>query len=124
MLQSTFLEAVHGAFSILYLCACYIFGHYIWEKRALGYEYVSPAIALVTIWIGYFISETLIWYHKDEISDILISIPSVIFLLGLIISLIGVLCTIRIFSPNRWGNWGWIVSLIMATCSMIVTFIL
>ncbi len=40
-------------------------------------------------------------------------------LIGAIICAIGLLCLIRVFSPDEWGSWGWIVCAVVAIAATV-----
>lgn len=54
------------------------------------------------------------WLERNGYSSLVVEDQYQIALLGLIISVIGMACCIRIFSPARWGNWGWMLSFVAA----------
>lgn len=44
-------------------------------------------------------------------------------LVGATITAIGLLCLIRVFSPDEWGKWGWIACAIIALSVMSISLI-
>jgi hypothetical protein len=58
---------------------------------------------------------TLQYYllSKDINPDGVDSLYAVPFV-GLVFAVVGMACCIRIFSPAKWGNWGWILAFMAA----------
>lgn len=120
MTHSDALEAVNGGFFILSLAATYIFLHYIWMNRRIGYRCLRPAIAISVLFIGETCLRFYVWWLRDHINAGLPMVENT-FLLALFSSIIaaGVLCIIRVFSPESWGNKPWVIALLAAIAFII-----
>ena len=122
MQESLILEALNGAFFILALCASFVFTHYLWVKRTLGYRALGPAIGLTCVWYGEMLLRGLFWYVRDQINGgNPMMAPAWGIILGSSIITIGILCCIRVFSPENWGNKSWSISLLLAAAFVVWT---
>lgn len=102
------LENFHVSLAVAYLCAMFIFGHYLWLNRSVGYTNLRPAIALVFVWIGGLLSRLTLW-QAEWSTDF----SSVWLILSWFVLLTAILCCIRVFSPSSWGNKSWVISLLL-----------
>lgn len=100
------LENFHVSLAVAYLCAMFVFVHYLWNNRESGYKALRPAIALTFVWAGGLLSRAALW-RVDAIAEysLLWLATSWMILLG------AILCCIRVFSPTSWGNKSWVISL-------------
>lgn len=124
MEKSHMLEALNGGFFVLSLCAFLIFGHYIWTHRRFGYRVLQPALALSCIFAGETFLRAYLWYIRDHInSGINLNADPMLVASSSGLAAIGVLCAIRVFSPEEWGNKAWVTSSVLAGLFMIITLL-
>lgn len=120
MSQSLPLELLNGALFILALCASCVFTHYLWTKRSLGYYALQPALALACIFYGETLLRGMFWFVRNQINNgVGMQQSNEILVVGSIIATVGILCSIRVFSPDSWGNKGWVVSLALTVLFLI-----
>lgn len=103
---------------------CFIGSHLWREYRTLGFVRArsrlgnQAAVAFGVHIIGLAVirwwSAIQYWLDRHGLSSRWLESHSQIALGGLVISVIGMACCIRIFSPARWGNWGWALTFLAA----------
>ncbi len=112
-------EIINFFLTALSLCVLVIFGRYIvielinhgWERNRL-----SGAVAISVVMAGESMTRGWTWlgrYIKDTggiSAGEWMSIPPWAFIpmIGAVVTAIGALCMVRIFSPDRWGPAGWL----------------
>lgn len=126
-MKSNLLEFYHSFFTVLLFCTFWIFTRFIWATRQDGYEFARPAIAINVLILGDMIIRGTLWIIRHAInSDIPLSSPDVgptywLVLLGGLISIVGVACCIRVFSPYEWGDKPFYISVGLALAVAIVS---
>lgn len=116
----TVLEAMNGTLFVLLVFACFMFGVYILREVWLnGFQRtrLQAAIAILVCFAGDGVVRGRVWYwrHCENLS----LSPSCnegrgLLLLGALIEIIGVVCIIRVFSPDNWGRNVWFISSLIA----------
>lgn len=117
--ESKFLEGFNAFLFVLSAGAFLQFLRYMYLKRAEGYVYLRPAIALLMVWLGSTIVRGDVWWTRHLINN---GQPTALHTWNLILggSLLGagILCSIRVFSSDECGDRAWIITLI---CAIIAT---
>jgi hypothetical protein len=122
---SLLLQAINGYLSITAICATFIFARYIYINCEQGYKVLRPAIALMVLWFGDFILRGPIFIARIlENSGLTITFPLWALLLGSMIVELGMLCCIRVFSPETWKFWSWLGTLLVASFLVGCSFVL
>lgn len=62
-------------------------------------------LTLIRSWTTY-----LYWANESGVDTSGAEDAYPLAMVGLVIAMVGMACCIRIFSPVRWGNWGWILT--------------
>lgn len=127
MLTSVFLEALNGLLFLLSATAVAVFGRYVAiEWYAAGCRFCGwpskarAAFGILIVFIGESIIRGWVWWWRNQLNDgedVAWMTGYPVLLVGGAISAIGVLCVIRHFSPERWQNWAWLLSLLFALAS-------
>jgi hypothetical protein len=123
--QPELIEFGNAAMSVIDLSLFATFAGYAvrsW-RNGVGYKELKPAIAIGTFIFGAFITRfwSLLWVygHNRDISvDWMNDYPAALF--GLVTTVIGGLCVIRVFSPKSWSLAMWFSTLILAMLFAVV----
>lgn len=123
-------EVMNGIWFILSLCCAVLFTRFVlcWYRQG-GYDIgTKAAIALSVYFWGstgsrgwfWFVSwthriypEPPWWTTNNEWLSFLFSI----------IAVTGALCALRVFSPREWGEWPWVVPLLLVFTFMVYTYL-
>jgi len=113
-----FWEAVDVLLSSLCLCIVVIFSRYIATEiylRGRGRMRLRAAIGIAVMAGGFavMLGAAAFGRHHEEAGESVrwmmqppwVVIPGT----GAFVAAIGLLCLIRVFSPDEWGRWGWVV---------------
>jgi hypothetical protein len=124
MTNSVLLLVLNGYLSILSFCALVIFSRYLYKNRSVGYQQLRPAIALCTLLLGELILRVPMFYIRtsSEIQGAQLPAPSTALLFGGIVTVIALLCVIRVFSPTGWGNRSWLAAFTLASIIVGITY--
>lgn len=109
-------EYVNGTFFLLNLCLIFVFLSFLGprlRKPGWYYDFVNQAcIAQITYLTGESLRSSWVWvslftYNNSGRTDLLEHFWG-IAIVSVTVGSIGALCCIRVYSPARWGNRGWI----------------
>lgn len=112
-----FFEFFNGTLTILLMCATFVFVRYLWKNRSAGYEELRPLIAILVLIVGGLINRWVLWIFqvmKSHEYDMDRMYLSMIYIFSGLVFAAGILCVLRVFSPNRWGHKNWFVPLIIS----------
>lgn len=123
ILSPQFLEAINGYLLVEFVVILYLFFRYIaqgiytygWEQ---GRRQRAAAIGVFTLILGDAIIRLSVWLWRHHVNTTgNISAPAEAWVtvgttIGVVVAAIGGACVIRYFSPTRWGEWPWILSMV------------
>lgn len=108
-----FVEAMNGALFIDLTIALLMFVAFIRvELSTFGYRMrAQAAISIMVLILGDAILRGWFWYWRSQVNDGL----SVVWMdawnvapIGMAVEMLGVLCLIRVFSPDYWHRFTWL----------------
>lgn len=119
------IEIINGTLFIICIGIATFFGCYIVKQiqrfgfGLSGYLMSEGAIAMFVFVIGDAIVRGSIWYmrHAMNISESSAELQAngtAVAMVGVLIASLGGLCIIRIFAPQKFGPWPWIVTAALA----------
>jgi hypothetical protein len=114
--RALMLQCVNGYIAVTSLIGAFIFMRYIVKNKELGYAELRPAMAFLALFVG----GLTLWgstfaFRVAMGMGFLQTLPLTGILIGGIFIEIAFLCSIRVFSPNKWRFWPWLGTLILAT---------
>lgn len=141
-MQYTFLEILNGIWTVLDMFLIGWFTYYIivmykeldyfsWRDAASNWwrdglpAHINAAIAIYVFAVGDTIVRGHVWLWRHMLNAGYHDFPLFLtpLVLGGVISLVGLLCKIRIFTIYRLGNKAWISSLIVAVVLVILAYV-
>jgi len=117
--KSVVLQAINGCLAITSLVASFIFYRYILHNTHRGYYELRAAIALFFVFFG-----TVILRIPEFVARTIantgtsIAQPNPALIFGGVIVEIASLCIIRVFSPEKWRFWSWLLTLLLSTITV------
>lgn len=133
MIPSELFEVINGVLSALSLGVLVIFARYfLIEMKVHGFKRtrMGAGIAVTVMSFGEFSTRSWTWairylQNTHGSSEWLSSLPwSLIPIAGALIEAVGLLCMIRVFSPDEWGHSGWEVVAAIAAAAVLASWIL
>jgi hypothetical protein len=126
-MQSEFIEISNGVMTVINIAIMFTFCGYAWRSWRSGMSYmdVKPAMAFSVLIIGASSTRAWAWLWiwqsnrgiPTQWMDIYPVNP-----IGLIITVVGGLCVLRIFTPKDWSWTVWLATLILAAFIPTVIF--
>lgn len=128
MLTPRFLEGMNGTLSFLLAFGCIMFLAYISrEIKENGFERtrLQGGISIFVLIFGEMISRSWIWWwrhleNSGDSADWMVRSP--VLYIGAGIEILGIICVIRVFAPDKWGRNVWFVTTLLAV-SLAVIFL-
>lgn len=116
------LEYSNGVFCVLSLYAALIFGKYIWENKARGYYFIRPAVPLFFLLASEGMLRGPYWWVRHLINrGETAHVPEWYVIADSCLITAALLCAIRIYAPDSWGNKSWLIALFLAGCIVLVS---
>lgn len=122
MMMSRSLEGTFGTLFVLLLFACFMFGLYIArEIKQNGFQRMrlQGGISIFVLVGGMSIVTNRIWWWLHT-TPVFVGKP--ILHAGAFITILGVICVIRVFAPDQWGRNVWIGSSLFAIAMATLFF--
>lgn len=117
-------QVINGYIALTSFCAMFIFLHYLYVKRHLGYVELRPAIALLVVWVADVILRGNRFLHLTFVNaDLPIVVPWTGLIIGGTLLEIGFLCCIRVFAPEEWRYWSWLGTFLFSTAVVGASFV-
>jgi hypothetical protein len=120
MLTPKFFEAMNGTLFVLLLFAVVMFGVYsVREMIINGFSRtrLQASIACGVTFLGDAVIRGWVWYwrHLENAgvsNDWMEHHPTLV--VGLVFEILGIICVIRVFAPDRWGRNMWVISTLVS----------
>lgn len=128
MTQMMARSMINDGWLIMSLTLTFIFGHYLSKKMRHDGWYASldnqAAVSLFVYFAGESIargwSVMLLWTYAHGGDAAAVESKYLVGLVGASVALVGAVCCVRIFAPDKWGFVGWITGPILAVAFYFV----
>lgn len=123
--RSIVLQVINGYVAVTVAYCTFIFARYFVNNWRLGYFELRAAIAILTLCAfevilraPQFIARTL------ANMGYVVGQPNVTLIIGGIGVEAAFLCFCRVFSPQKWGIWSWVVPFVLSTVVVAISLFL
>lgn len=120
LLTPRFLEGMNGTLANLLIFGAVMFSIYIGiEVKDNGFsrQRLQAGISILVLLVGDAMIRGYIWlyrYLENRGHDITWMKDHWFLPAGILVEIVGIICVIRVFAPDRWGSKLWLVSSLLA----------
>jgi hypothetical protein len=122
--RSIVLQIVNGYLAVTSVFGAMIFFRYLMISP-LKYEVLRPAISIFFVFFGTVVLRAPQFIARTIANmGYVVQQPNSTLIIGGIIVEGAFLCVIRVFSPEEWGQWSWIGTLLLSSLVVVASLVM
>jgi len=119
------LQALNGMLAPTALWAFFVFVRYLYRNQGLQYSELRPAIAIMSMCAAESVLRLPVFVLRigQNSGQDWMEYINQSYIVGGFGVFVAFLCIIRVFSPEKWGVWSWLVPMLISVVVTIASFL-